>query len=383
MNAIQKIRLASCLLAAAVLSGCGNKAKEEPKIVTQVAAKVNAEEITVSQVNNVLGRTPNIPPEAADRAKREILEKLIDQHLAKQAALEKQLDRTPQTMQAIEAARNEILARAYLQQIASAQTQPSPEAVKKYYNDHPELFAERKIFQIEEILVPDAGGLADQVQAQIGKSRSLQDVAAWLNAQKVKFTANSGVRGAESIPLSLLPQLQSMKAGEIKMLKSGNNLQIFRLVAMRSQPVDEARATPSIQRFLFNQKAAEIVAAEMKRLKDKADITFMGEFVEDAATTAAKAKQKAEAEARAQKEAMAKSIEETEAQARAEELSRARKAAEAEAQAAAQAKAEELTKARRAVEAQARAEAEARAKDASKGTSLQQESIEKGLRGIK
>ena len=63
------------LVAIALVSGCGKKddaAKSEgkEKAATQVAAKVNAEEITVHQVNSVLSRNPNIPPEAAAKAKQ-------------------------------------------------------------------------------------------------------------------------------------------------------------------------------------------------------------------------------------------------------------------------------------------------------------------------
>ena len=381
MTASPKARLAACLIVATFLASCGKK--EEPKVTTQVAARVNAEEITVSQVNSVLSRTPNIPPETAGKAKREILGKLIDQHLAKQAAIEKKLDRTPAIVQAIEASRSEILARAYLQQIAANQAKPSPETISKYYAEHPELFAERRIYSIEELLIQQADGLTPKLQAQVAKAKSLQEIVGWLKSQNIKFAANSGVRPAEALPLDLLPKLQAMKDGEIKLIETAGGLQIFRLAASKAAPVDQATATPRIEQFLINRSATETVAAEIKHLKDKADIAYMGEFAESTEAAEAKTKAAAEAAAKAKTQAAEKAKADAEAQARAEELSKTRKAAEAKAQVESAAQIEEAAKARRAAEAKARADEEARAKAAPKGTSLQQENIEKGLRGIK
>src|SRR5919201_4014082 len=109
MNSCSRLALIVVLLALGVAGGCGKQ--PESKKATQVAAKVNADEITVHQVNRVLARSQNLAPELAEQAKREILDKLIDQTLARQQALKKKLDRSPGVMQAVEAARSEILAR--------------------------------------------------------------------------------------------------------------------------------------------------------------------------------------------------------------------------------------------------------------------------------
>lgn len=378
------IRLVPLLLAIVIAFGCGKKdeADTKAKAATQVAATVNADEITVHQVNNVLARNPNVKPEAADEAKREILNRLIEQQLAKQAAIEAKLDRSPNVMQAIEAARSEILARAHLERIAAAQLRPTEEEVKKYYAEHPELFARRRIYSVEEIQVAPQEGLAAGLREQVAKAQSLQVIADWLKSQGAKFAANRGVRAAEQIPLEILPKLQEMKDGAIQLFVAGEGrFQVIRVAASKPAPVDEAAATPRIQQFLFNQRSSEAVAKEMKRLKDKAQIAYVGEFASGAA--AAEAKAKTEAEAKAKTLAEIKAKEKAETQARAEELSRARRAAEAKARLEADDKAAELAKARREAEAEARLAAEAKARETpSKPAQLPQETIEKGVRGL-
>jgi len=359
MTPCHRICLAPLMLALALAAGCGKK-DEDKKPATQVAAKVNADEITVHQVNNVLARTPNLTPEVADRAKREILDKLIDQQLAKQKAIEKKFDQSPGVVQAIEAARSEILARAYLEQVAAALPKPSPEEVKKYYAEHPELFARRRVFNLEEVAFVAADDIAARLRERAAKARSMQEIADWLQSQGVKFAQNRGVRAAEQIPLEMLPRLQSAKDGEFVVIETAGSRQVIRVLASREEPVDETTAAPRIQQFLFNRRSSEAIAAEMKQVKGQAKIEYAGEFAGGPA--AAQAKAKAEAEAKAKALAAAKAKEEIEARARAEELSKVRAAAEAK----------------------AKLEAELKAKAApAKQVQLPQQNIEKGVSGLK
>jgi EpsD family peptidyl-prolyl cis-trans isomerase len=243
---------------------------------------VNSEEITVHQVNNVLARSQNIAPEAAAQAKREILERLIDQHLARQKAIESKLDRTPGVMQAIEAAKTEILARSYLEQVAAAIPKTADWEVQKYYKEHPELFAQRRIFNLEEIAFTAPGEVAAGLREQLPRARSMQEVADLLESRGVKFAVNRGVRAAEQVPLEILPRLQAMKEGQFQLFEAaGERFQVIRVVAYKVETVDEATATPRIQQFLWNRRTSEIIAKEMKKIKEQSKIEYVGEFAQD------------------------------------------------------------------------------------------------------
>ena len=231
------LSLTPLLLTVAFTVGCGKK--EEAKVATQVAARVNADEITVHQVNNILARAQNVTPETAPQAKREILGKLIDQQLAKQQAIDKKLDRSPNVMQAVEAARSEILARAYLEQIAAAQPKATAEEVKKYYADHPLLFTQRRIFLLEELVAVPKEGLAAGLREQVAKARSMKDIAAWLKSQDAKFAANRATRAAEQIEMEQLPKLQAMKDGEIRVFEVGGRVAVLGQLTEHT-PVDVA-----------------------------------------------------------------------------------------------------------------------------------------------
>jgi EpsD family peptidyl-prolyl cis-trans isomerase len=346
------------IIAAALVAGCGKK-DEDKKPATQVVARVNSVEITVHQVNAALARVPNVSSETAPRAKREILDRLVEQQLAVQQAIKKKLDRSPAVVQAIEVARADILARAYADDISRSQPKPTPDEVKKYYAEHPELFAQRRLYSLEEIAVEPKEGIAAGLREQLAKRRSLRDIVAWLQSQGAQFVANRGARAAEQLPMEMLSRLQAMKDGEIQVFESGGRYNVVRIAASKNEPVDEATASAPIQHYLFNRRASDAAANEMKALKAGAAIEYLGEFAGELA--AAEAKAKAEAATKAKAGAQAKAKAEAEAEARAEELSKARKAAEA----------------------RSRAEAEARAKAMqTKPAPLQPESVEKGIRGL-
>ncbi|MBI2290448.1 MAG: hypothetical protein HYU73_08965 [Betaproteobacteria bacterium] len=70
----------------------------------------------------------------------------------------------------------------------------------------------------------------------------------------------------------------------------------MRVVATVSSPVDEATALPRVQQFLFNQRSAAAIASEMKQLREKAKIEYVGEFAGAASAAPAAATRPATAE---------------------------------------------------------------------------------------
>lgn len=278
-------RICISVIAAALalsLSACGKK--DSQTAATQVAAKVGSEEISVHQINQVLSHTntAGAPPETVQALSRTVLDKLIDQQLAVDKATEKNLHRTPEVMAQIEAARRDILARAYLQQITSALPKPNADEVKKYYAEHPALFAERRIFNVQEIMLPAQPGIADKVRAIATPGRTIEDIAADLKAKDLKFSGGTATRAAEQIPLELLDKVHLLKDGQGTVIETPQTVTYLRLVSSQTAPVNEAAATPRIEQFLGNQRAAETVAANIKQLRADTTITYMGDFAKAA-----------------------------------------------------------------------------------------------------
>src|SRR5262245_39846736 len=123
----------AAVLSATVLPGCGSDHAKAP--ATQVAVKVNKDELSVHQVNGQLARIGNVPEASRELARKQIVEGLIDQHLLIQQAVGKKLDRDPEVLAAMEQSRAQILAQAYVQRSIAANLKPSEEEIRAYYKE--------------------------------------------------------------------------------------------------------------------------------------------------------------------------------------------------------------------------------------------------------
>jgi EpsD family peptidyl-prolyl cis-trans isomerase len=275
------------------LAACGSKDDRKP--ATQVAARVNSEEISVHQINYVLDRSgvAAVPAEQTPKLRREILERLIDQQLAVEQAIEKKLDRSPGVIMSIEAARREILARAFVEQLASALSRPSTEDARAYYNEHPQLFSERRIYTIQEIVIPDGASETRALRELLAAGKPMEEIAIWLKGKGIKFSGGSATRTAEQIPLELLGRVHALKDGQGLLLENGPSVTVMRVAASQSSPVAETAALPRISQFLGNQRAAQAAERELKELKSKARISYQGEFAEAATPAPAAAVEQA------------------------------------------------------------------------------------------
>ena len=278
--------LALTLLASAavLVAGCGEK---KDKAASQTAAKVNKDEITVHQINFVLQQQRGLKPEQADVASRQILERLVDQQLTLQKGEDAKIDRDPRVVQQLEAARREILSRAYLEKVGEAAPKPTPEEIKKYYDEKPALFRERRIYSIQEIAIEARPDQVNELREQLAASKNVNEFVEFLKAKEFRFNGNQAVRAAEQLPLNSLDAFARMKDGQAILAPSANGVQVVVLAGSRNQPVSEDQARPAIEAYLLNDRKRKLVEDELKALRAAAKIEYVGKFAEAAASAPA------------------------------------------------------------------------------------------------
>ena len=267
---------ASALFCAVLLSGCGGKGD---KVQSQVAARVNDEEITIHQVNSQLARS-GVTGEAATKvASKKILDGLIDQELIVQQAKRKKLDRDPTVMQSIEDAKRQILSQAYLEREVYSRKPPTPEEGKAFYDAHPELFAKRKAYKFHAFAI-----LKDKfnegMKPALDNAKTAGDVVSILKSRGIDFKEDEMRWLAEQVPMEMLPAIAKMKVGDIITLDQGTQTTLMLLESAVDSPVDETQAKPVIEKFIVNSKNKELIDGKLKQLHAGEQITYVGQFAE-------------------------------------------------------------------------------------------------------
>ncbi|MDR1661699.1 MAG: EpsD family peptidyl-prolyl cis-trans isomerase [Azoarcus sp.] len=272
-------------LLAGALSGCGAK-EDVGKSASQVAVKVNKEEISVHQINDLLSRGGEIPPDQIKNATAAALERLISQELLLQQAKERKLDRDPRVMQLIEFSRREILARAYSEQLISGTSRPVEAQINAFYDENSALFAKRRIYNLQEINITASPEQFEDIRARLQSGGNLQQIMDWLKGKGIQFSANVATKAAEQLHSELLKNLANLNPGQAFASRTPSGAVLISVGGVRDEPIDRIKARPFIENILLNQARSERMKEEIKRLREAAVIEYVGDFAPPTAEAA-------------------------------------------------------------------------------------------------
>lgn len=266
---------------ACLLVACSNG---DGKGASQVAARVNKDDVTIHQVNQALQTQRGLRADQTEVASSRILERLVEQQLAVQKAQALKIDRDPKVVQQIEASRQEIIARAYFDRLAEGVGKPTPEEVTAYFNDNPALFRERRVYQLQEIAITGKLPQFEAIRRHVETNKPIDDLLIYLRSNNINYTTNQVVRAAEQVPLGTLPTLAKLRPGQSMMVTSPEGAQVVALIESRPQPINEERARPTIEQFMINDRKRRVVSEDVKALRAAAKIEYIGKFAASAPT---------------------------------------------------------------------------------------------------
>ncbi len=180
MNARIPALLGLSLLA--LTAGCDKKAAKTP--TGQVVATVNGTDITVHELNSELAQTQAPPDTPRKVVESVVLQRVVERRMLADAARERGLDKNPNFLLTQRRVDDGLLVQALQASIAQKVTQPTREAAQKYIAAHPSLFADRKVYTIDQIQFLRPKNIA---QLNLGPAKTMGEVESVLQGAHIEF----------------------------------------------------------------------------------------------------------------------------------------------------------------------------------------------------
>jgi EpsD family peptidyl-prolyl cis-trans isomerase len=272
--------VALAAIATILVGGCGQKKDAAPVDASgsEVVAKVNGEELTAGQLTIAVQKQRGMRPDAGDAASRQVLDQLIDEQIVAEKAVTAKLDKDPKVVQQIEAARRDILARRFIESAAETAGKPADDAVQKFYDSRPTLFAQRKVFTLQRLDIQAPDERRTDVDAHVQSLKTSAELTDWLKSQKLPFTAKQEQDASEQLPPAVLEKVSAMKEGESTVVPSQLGVSALTLVSSASAPKTLADARPAIEQYLSQQGRRELIMNLQKTIRDGSKVEYVGRF---------------------------------------------------------------------------------------------------------
>jgi EpsD family peptidyl-prolyl cis-trans isomerase len=259
-------------LACVTLLSAGCNKSDKKSSPSQVAFKVNGEEVSVHQV--ALARQRAGQGAQSEAGSRRVVETLVDQELTAQAARKDGLEQDPNVVQLMEQAKRDVLARVYLERLSSKVNEPSTDEIDRYYNEHPNLFSDRRLFTLQETQVEAPADRAEALAAKLKATQGVDKLIETIRADSLRSSTRQSSMSAEDVPLVLLDQLAALQVGQSVVLPAEGSLRVLTLLSSQSAPVARGTATRLISIFLVNERKRQLIDTSVKALRAAAKVEF-------------------------------------------------------------------------------------------------------------
>lgn len=255
--------------AALAVSGCGSKDGKLDK--GQVVASVDGDEITIFELNAEVQAAQAQAGTDRKLAEQLALQRIIERKILAKVAREQKLDKTPAFLIQQRRADELILTTMLRDRIAGGITQPTDAEIAQYQTAHPDRFAQRKIYSVEQILFPPPTS-ADKFK-QFAPLKTLDQLAAKLTADGVQFRRAPTQIDTAALPPEIAGKIAALPVTEMFILPTQQGLTANIITATTVQPVPADQARELAASALRNERFSKAADAQLNERLKKARAT--------------------------------------------------------------------------------------------------------------
>lgn len=255
--------------AALLLSGCDQVKKlvggDKPS--GQVVATVDGEEITSLQLRAEMGGFGSRDPKIMKAAQQQALERIILRKLLAKEARKEKLDKSADFTIQLQRGEENLLAQMYQRRLASKVTQPSQQAAADYIASHPQQFADRKVYFVDQLIAAPNKIPPEQFRPL----KSLGEVKALLDSQNVPYQEGATVMDSLTANPQLMSAVSALPPGEVFVVPQGNALLFNQITGSRSAPFAGDQAKNFAMNALRTQNAQQTVGKQIADMRKSAE----------------------------------------------------------------------------------------------------------------
>lgn len=244
---------------ALTLAACSGDA--EP--TGQVAAIVNGSEITVAEVQAELNGLSSSDPKEQQALLSSALQNIITRTLLAKAAEEQGLTNTPEAAilkkRADQSADMELLNR----KLRGGVPEVSDEQVDAFVSENPNMFGQRRIWLVEQFVVPNAPG---DLVAQLEPLDTMAEVQSVLQLRKLPANQTFGVIDALTLAPGAVKQIEALAPDEVFILPDPGGVRINRIREAQVVPISVADAKRVAREMLQTQRSNQLVENQIQQI---------------------------------------------------------------------------------------------------------------------
>ena len=269
-NLTNSIFAASLLMLGACHSGGG----EAPS--GQVIGKVGSEEITHRELNAELNGFSSNDPNATKNAQSTAMTAIVNRKLLAQAAKEAGIEKSPEFQLGLQRAKELMLAQAYEQQLVSKTAKPSPQELSQYIAQHPNSFAQRKIYTVDQIVIPS--NTDRKVLDALKPLTSMDAIEAMLLQNNVDYSRSPSSLDSRNLPPGMADQVARLPADQPFVLPSKTSYSINHITQARTAPFGGIQANDFAQQWIMRERAGKAIADKLEALRKSTNVQYQNGF---------------------------------------------------------------------------------------------------------
>lgn len=247
-------------------SSCTRKAEG------QTVAVVNGEEITLPDLNFALTMTKGAEGVDEKSVRAQVLQQLVDRRLLAEQARKEGIDKSPDYLNRQRRADEDLLISMLADRRLKSAQLPSDREVQSYIASHPEIFANRETWNLDQISYLTPGDKA--AQADITNAHSMDQLIAVLTKYKIGYNRQKNRLDTAVVPPELYSKINGLPAGEPILVPLGNRSVASSIISRDPNPISGDQAKPIAVEALRKTQTASSLEGLLKSLRSSAKIDY-------------------------------------------------------------------------------------------------------------